>query len=405
MRALVIAPQPFFSPRGTPLSVYYRTRVMAEYGVQMDLLTYGEGEDVDIPGLRIIRIPRFSMLGNVKIGPSFLKLFLDVVLLMWAIGLLVRHRYDFVHAHEEAVFFCRFLKPAFRFKLVYDMHSCLPQQLSNFQFTKSRLLINLFRKLEETCLRSSEAVITICPDLAAYATGILHDGEKKHLLIENSIFDPVRLVSKVSPNVGSSASIRGAEAGPLELPPDRRYVVFAGTLEPYQGIDLLIEAFKIVADRDSRAILLIVGGTPQQVRYYAGMVDRYELASRCVFTGRVPKHIAEHYCRQASVQVSPRVSGTNTPLKIYEQLASGVPLVATNIYSHTQVLSDEVAYLVEPDSAEVARGILSALQNDAETRRITENARRLYETKYARPVYEGKILRLLDILRVAEANG
>ena len=37
MRALVIAPQPFFSPRGTPFSVYHRTRVIAEQGIDVDL--------------------------------------------------------------------------------------------------------------------------------------------------------------------------------------------------------------------------------------------------------------------------------------------------------------------------------------------------------------------------------
>jgi hypothetical protein len=70
MRALVIAPQPFFSPRGTPFSVYYRTLVTAECGVHVDLLTYGQGEDIDIPAVRIIRIPRLGLLGPVKVGPS-----------------------------------------------------------------------------------------------------------------------------------------------------------------------------------------------------------------------------------------------------------------------------------------------------------------------------------------------
>jgi len=59
VRVLVVAPQPFFSPRGTPFSVYYRTLVTAELGARIDLLTYGEGDDVDIPGVRVIRIPRF----------------------------------------------------------------------------------------------------------------------------------------------------------------------------------------------------------------------------------------------------------------------------------------------------------------------------------------------------------
>ena len=159
MKALVIAPQPFFSPRGTPFSVYYRTLVTSELGVELDLLTYGEGQNVDIRGVRIIRIPRFAFLGNVKVGPSILKLFLDVFMVLWTIALLLRNHYDFVHAHEEAVFFCRFLKPIFRFKLVYDMHSSLPQQLTNFQFTTSKFLISFFRKLEDTCLDRTKSYL------------------------------------------------------------------------------------------------------------------------------------------------------------------------------------------------------------------------------------------------------
>ena len=46
MKALIIAPQPFFSPRGTPFSVYYRTSVLSELGVEADLLTYGQGEEI-----------------------------------------------------------------------------------------------------------------------------------------------------------------------------------------------------------------------------------------------------------------------------------------------------------------------------------------------------------------------
>ena len=54
MKALVIAPEPFFSPRGTPLSVYYRTRALAELGVEVDLLTYGQGQDVEVSGVRYL---------------------------------------------------------------------------------------------------------------------------------------------------------------------------------------------------------------------------------------------------------------------------------------------------------------------------------------------------------------
>ncbi len=396
MKALVIAPQPFFSPRGTPLSVYYRTLVAAELGVQIDLLTYGEGWDVDIPGVRIIRIPRFSFLGNVKIGPSCLKLFLDLFIIAWTFGLLLKNRYDFVHAHEESVFFCRFLKPIFKFKLIYDMHSSLPQQLTNFKFTKSRFLIDLFKKLEDTSLKAADAVITICPDLANYADTLIHEKEK-HLLIENSIFDQVKLLPQTTKKDQTYTGTGDGDTA-IDLPEGKRFVVYAGTLEPYQGIDILIKAFKEVDAKDESALLLIVGGTKQQVEYYRQMTEKAEIEKSVIFTGRVYQTVAKHYCNLASVLVSPRSDGTNTPLKIYEYLYSGIPMVATDIYSHTQVLDNNVSFLVKPEPEDMARGILAALNSNQERERVVENARLLYEQKYSRNVYEDKMRRLLEII-------
>ena len=396
MKALVIAPQPFFSPRGTPFSVYYRTLVTAELGVSIDLLTYGEGQDVDIPGVRIIRIPRFAFLGNVKVGPSILKLFLDVFIVLWTIALLFRNRYDFVHAHEEAVFFCRFLKPIFRFKLVYDMHSSLPQQLTNFQFTTSKFLISFFKNLEDTCLRSADAIITICPALSGYVNGLIHE-KKKHLLIENSIFEPIKVLP-MSSESGYGSSVLDFQEEPLKLLQSRRLVVYAGTLEPYQGTDILINAFKHVVAKNSDSFLLIVGGTKGQVEDYSALAEKCGLGSYVLFTGRVSQALAKHYCCLASVLISPRSKGCNTPLKIYEQLSSGVPLVATRIYSHTQVLNDDVAILVEAEPEDMARGILAALKANGDSHRIAANALRLYEQNYSRPVYEQKMRRLLGLL-------
>jgi glycosyltransferase involved in cell wall biosynthesis len=374
--------------------VYYRTLITAELGVSVDLLTYGQGQDVEIPGVRIHRIPRFAFLGEVKVGPSLLKFFLDFFLVLRTIGLLLRHRYDFVHAHEEAVFFCRFLKPIFGFKLVYDMHSSLPQQLTNFRFTTSRLLIGLFRRLENSCLEACDAVITICPDLADQVAREIQDLDK-HFLIENSIFDPVRLV-------GESSSVTGSEAAGTaerELPADRQIVVYAGTLEPYQGIELLLRAFQRVWSERPEAFLLIAGGTTAQVEHYSGLAQELGLDSACLFTGRVPPDRARKLSTEADLLVSPRIEGTNTPLKVYEQLASGVALVATDIYSHTQVLDDSVAFLAKPNDEGFAGALSRALDEPEERARRVAGARDLYQRRYSRSAYLAKMSALLDRLR------
>lgn len=393
-KALVIAPQPFFSPRGTPFSVYYRTSVMARQGVAIDFLTYGEGQDVDIDGVRIVRIPRFASLGNVKIGPSMLKLFLDVFILFRAIKLLRKNRYDFVHAHEEAVFICRILKPLFKFRMIYDMHSSLPQQLTNFQFSRSRALIRVFEWMENSCLRASEAVVTICPELYEYVNGVIED-KRKHILIENCLFDEVKLRNTAPEPVTATPAIPGAAR---EMPAGKRFVVYTGTLEAYQGIDILVEAFQHVVEEIPDAFLLIVGGNKDQVAHYRGMSASHGLQERCLFTGRVPQPEAKYFLGMASVLVSPRSEGTNTPLKIYEYLASGIPIVATDIQSHTQILDDDVSFLVKPDGPSMARGIIASLEDMERRNRTIANARRLFEEKYSRTVYESKIRRLMELI-------
>ena len=394
MKTLVVAPQPFFSPRGTPFSVYYRSLISSELGVKMDFLTYGEGQDVDIPNLNIIRIPRFKMLGNVVLGPSPLKLFLDVFIILKMIWLLATRKYDVVHAHEEAVFFAWFLKPIFRYKLIYDMHSSLPQQLTNFKFTTSKTLIGLFKYLEDRCLHSAEAVITICPDLRDYVDSIITKKEK-HFLIENSIFEDIKLKNptKVNNNKGSdSFNLNGFVNENEDL------LVYAGTLEKYQGIDILVKSMKEVVSKSDTVKLLIAGGTKEQVLEFSNLAESLGLSEKVKFTGRVPQNIAKDYTNKADILLSPRSDGTNTPLKIYEQLASGKPLVATKIYSHTQVLTDEVAFLVEPNPEDMAKGILLAIQNKESAEAKVANAMKLYEDVYSRKVYKTKLKKLLESL-------
>jgi glycosyltransferase involved in cell wall biosynthesis len=365
--------------------------VLAEQGVHADLLTYGQGEDVDIPNVRIIRIPRLEFLGPVKTGPSWTKLLLDAVLLLWTVGLLLRRRYDFAHAHEESAFYLRFLKPLFGFKLVYDMHSSLPEQLRNYRFTTSRLLIGLFEKLEDSCLANADAVITICPELAQRAEARMANASR-HFLIENSLFEPIRLKE------GERAPAR-ERAEPLNLPADRPIILYAGTFEGYQGIELLLHGFREARQVAPEAYLVLVGGTLAQVAKVETLVESLQLNAHVLVSGRLPQAMVKDCVARARVLVSPRLWGSNTPLKIYEQLASGVPLVATRILSHTQVVSDDVCFLVEPEPSRLAEGLVRALTDEDARRRRSDGAKRLYEAIYARPVYERKIRALLQALR------
>jgi glycosyltransferase involved in cell wall biosynthesis len=326
------------------------------------------------------------------VGPSWQKLLLDVLMIFWTIGMLLRRRYTVVFAHEESVFWCRYLKPLFRFRLVYEMHSNLSQQLTNFQFTKSRVLIRIFKFLQDSSLKTADAVVTVCPALRDYVAARDVPMER-HLMIENSIYDDVRLHDPAQPAEPES------DGRTVNYWPGQPVILYAGTFEVYQGVELLVRAFAHVARARPDARLLLIGGTAKQVAEIRALADSLGLGDSCGVSETVSKAIAIRHSRAAQVLVSPRLHGNNTPLKIYEQIASGRPLVATRIWSHTQVLNESVCFLVDPDPESLASGLLEALNDEDRATQLAANALALYEIEYARPVYEHKVRRLLDLVR------
>ena len=184
MRILMIAPEPFFEPRGTPFSEFHRIRALTTLGHQVDLVTYPIGQDVTMPGLRVIRSLRPPFVHRVKIGPSFAKLPLDALLTLTAIRQAFSGRYDAIHSHEEGGVIGVLLSALLRVPHLYDMHSSLPQQLTNFAFTGSPLIRRVFLAIERLMIRRSRVVIVICPSLEETVRAI--EPKAQVVLIENA---------------------------------------------------------------------------------------------------------------------------------------------------------------------------------------------------------------------------
>ena len=107
------------------------------------------------------------------------------------------------------------------------------------------------------------------------------------------------------------------------------------------------------------------------------------LADAVIFAGQRPADEIPAFLDAADALVSPRSSGTNTPLKIYQYLRSGRPIVATRLLTHTQVLDDAVAYLSDATPEGFGAAILEALADPDRARAVGARARQLAETKYS----------------------
>jgi glycosyltransferase involved in cell wall biosynthesis len=386
MKILMLAPEPFFEPRGTPLSVLGRLKALSQLGYEVHLVTYHVGQNVMIPNVTIHRTPAFSFIKAIGVGPSMKKLFLDVFVLTKAIRLLLKERYDLLHTHEEASFFGAPLARLFKIPHLYDMHSSLPEQLKNFRYSQFPPLVRLFDWLEKRVINSSTALITICPALEDHARKI--NRTIPHVMIEN-------VASEIGlENVTEKDVERFRVAHKLD---DRKIILYAGTFQPYQGIDLLVRSAERIVRARQNVLFLLMGGERDQVNHYEGVVNSLGLSSYFCFTGIRPPEEISQALRLSDVLVSPRTSGTNTPLKIYSYLHSGKPIVATRLYTHTQVLSPDVSVLVEPLPEALADGILSVLNDSAFADKLALQAKRLFESHYSFQRYLGKTREILQM--------
>jgi glycosyltransferase involved in cell wall biosynthesis len=375
MRILMIAPQCFFLPRGTPLSVLGRLRAISRDGHRVDLVTYPIGQDVELPGLTIHRVRGLPGLRHVKAGPSWMKVPLDILLFLKAFILLRRERYDLIHSHEEAAFFGAPLARLFRTRHLYDMHSSLPQQLGNFDFSTFPPLLATFRWLERHAIRGSHVVIGVYAELVAYANSIAP--ERPAFLIEN----PDHLEGlAVGPDSAEGLRRQLRLAG-------RPIVLYTGGFQPYQGLDLLLESAALVAKELPDVVFLLVGGSETEVAAFRRRIMGRGLNAHVILTGTVPVEEVPLYLAIADVLVSPRVKGTNTPLKIYSYLRTGLPIVATDLPTHTQVLDSTLAVLAPPAPPQFSQAILHALSDETLRARLKQNTTRLVEEKYSYKAY------------------
>ena len=107
-------------------------------------MTYHVGRDGSIPGVVIRRILGVPLIRTVPIVPSLKKLLMDILLFAKAFRLLLKGRYDLLHTHEAASMFRVPVAKLFRVRRLYDIHSSLPRQLTNFRSKRFYPLFLLF---------------------------------------------------------------------------------------------------------------------------------------------------------------------------------------------------------------------------------------------------------------------
>lgn len=159
------------------------------------------------------------------------------------------------------------------------------------------------------------------------------------------------------------------ETSPGSATPGVFTIGYAGHLYPWKGVDLVIEA--VAALTDTRG--LIVGGHPAEAdsARLETLVRTLDCESRVTFTGLLPPADARRRLRDAHVLVLPNPrsaisSQFTSPLKLFEYMASGRPIVASDLPSIREVLTDgHNGLLVEPGNPQALTAAIRQLKEDS----------------------------------------
>jgi glycosyltransferase involved in cell wall biosynthesis len=341
-RILIISPQPFFQERGTPIAIRHVIDALLELGWSVDLVTYPIGLTIDRDRLRYFRGGNPLHFDSIGIGPSFRKIVLDLAI-MPTLRRRMRDEYALIHAVEEGAFLVQLMNGHVDTPLLYDMQSSIPEQLRTVPGLGNRLAQWLLRGVERWMIDRSTVVVT-SRGLASRVTT-----------------RPVAEWSFPSTELEIASERTAARRAALGLGPDDPTVVYTGSLAPYQGLARLVGAIPGVLERFPRARFLIVGGSASESAGIRRQAERLGVTDACVFLTRQPEPVVEECMALADVLVSPREFGDNLPLKIFNYIAAGRPIVATDIPCHRTVLDERMAVLTPATEAGLAEGICSVL--------------------------------------------
>ncbi|NNE09500.1 MAG: glycosyltransferase family 4 protein [Gemmatimonadetes bacterium] len=225
---------------------------------------------------------------------------------------------------------------------------------------------------ERAIFQAADHIVAVSNEVAAHVTSLGVDEDRVH--VQPNGFDRALFTERTSPS----------QPRPQSLPEKREgdfWIVFVGSLKPWHGVEVLLEAFASLARKDSSCRLLLVGKGPM-----ADLVrDRF--APECesgaiVLTGACRHEEIPRILSFADIGVAPYPRLDHfyfSPLKIIEYAAAGLPFVASRTGQVKDLFrSGESAWLVEPgDAAALEAGIEHLRSNRSLRSKIAAGARQV----------------------------
>jgi glycosyltransferase involved in cell wall biosynthesis len=385
MCMVVHGPFPLGEPR---VARQARAAVSAGYDVDVICLRRsGEPRNENLDGIRIHRLPLEHERG-VGLGAIVREYVGFTVLATGKLWSLARQRrYRVVHVHNPPDFLLLAALPArlvFGAGLVFDVHDLAPDMFAE-RFgsgNAARLANGLLQALERLALRLADTVITVHEP---YARELRARGAREVTVVMNSV-DPDILPTEAN-EVAVGAGFR---------------VVYHGTVTPWYGVDLLVDAAGAVVSEIPELVVEIYGegdavpalrerarqlGLNDRVQFHDGWLPQREVLSRV---------------RSAAAGVIPnrptRLNHYALSSKLLEYVELGIPVAVAGLPTLREHFADDEVFFFTPGDSEALAAALRAIAREPDAARARAAAARRRARAYAWEANAARYVRLLDDL-------
>ena len=369
-KVAVIAPCPFYIDRGTPLRIKRLATAMSEE-FDIHVITFRQGNDGDFPFTihRTLPLP----LTIKRTGANLAKLFYDLLLVVKSLRVVRSHRIGLIdgHLHEGALIgiMVRLFTGG---RVIYNAHGTfVPELIATGALSGDSALVKPLTRFERWVERKADRIVAQSELRRDEFIAAGHPAEKVAVVEDVPELDAF-MVSDDQVDRALEKRLR---------PGGEKLLIYSGGMEEYQGVDFLLEAYRLLC-KGRNDLRLVLFGRP--LPPYRAQAEAMGIADRIVFVDDEPFDRLPQYLKICDIGFALRLYGENVPGKLPVYLASGIAVIGTDIKGISTVVSHgESGILVPPgDVQSLAAAIDHLLDHPGEAARIGAAGRELALRRY-----------------------
>lgn len=358
----MVAACPFPTSQGSQVLIRELSEALVRRGHSLHIVTYHFGEDQPCPGLTIHRIPELFRYNKFRSGPEIRKPILDLLLALKLDQVVRRHNISIIHTHNYeapvASYPVRLLR---KIPVVYHSHNTMSDEFYTYFRLKIPQVLAKWAAylLDRFIPRRADFVIAINRQVADF-------------LIQMGT--PASKIKFIPP---------GIDFGSIDDPPDPSIrqrldlgngplIIYAGNLDGYQRMDLLLNALPgVFKNHPTAKLVILTSSKPDQIKRDA---ESCGIKKNIVFVMNPDFSLVRQVLLSGSVAVNPRISWSGYPIKLLNYMAAGLPVVAFE--GAAPPVENEVNGLLAPsgDTKAFGRLICDLLSRPDRAKRLGEEA-------------------------------